>query len=64
MSGGFWCISNRVAVNRASEESIRSRDVGLSATHFKMHVLPPLVGLAVSVVGARERLLRACPGAP
>lgn len=65
-SSGFWCasgfaisglcdgVSCRVAVNRASEGTDRSQNVGLSAIHFEMRVLPPLVGLVVSAGGDRR----------
>ena len=54
LSGGFWCISNRVAVNREFGEANRSQNVGLSATHFGMHILPPQVGLVASAGGDRR----------
>lgn len=63
---GFWCISKRVAVNRASEGTNRSQNVGLSAIHFEMRVLPPLVGLVVSAGGdrrARRGRKESCRGA-
>ena len=54
LSGGFWCISNRVAVNREFGEATRSQNIGLSATHFGMHILPPQVGLVASAGGDRR----------
>ena len=54
LSGGFWCISNRVAVNREFGEANRSQNIGLSATHFGMHILPPQVGLVASAGGDRR----------
>ena len=54
LSGGFWCISNRVAVNREFGEANRSQNVGLSAIHFEMRVLPPLVGV-VTIAGGNRR---------
>ena len=53
LSGGFWCVSKRVAVNRASEGTNRSQNVGLSAIHFEMRVLPPLVGVVTITGGNR-----------
>ena len=43
MSGGFPNISRRVAVFEAPLGQIRPDSARFTATHFKMHVLPPLV---------------------
>lgn len=61
----FWCISKRVAVNRAPEGTNRSQNVGLSAIHFEMRVLPPLVGV-VTITGGNRGARRggeSCRGA-
>lgn len=52
-----------MAVNREFGEANRSQNVGLSAIHFEMRVLPPLVGV-VTIAGGNRRARRGAKKPP